>query len=72
MLREIGAAKNIEFRRRMLGRKLSVITLDDGGLSDNFLRIELSPARPPNQLIDVEIGAVTPGGLREATPLRIL
>ena len=72
VLREIGAAKNLEFRRRMIGRKLSVVTLDDGGLSDNFLRVELCPARPANQLIDVEIGAVTPGGLREASALTVL
>ena len=41
MLRELAAAKNLEFRRRMLGRTLPVVTLSDGALSDNFLKAEL-------------------------------
>ncbi|MGA2879635.1 MAG: tRNA (N(6)-L-threonylcarbamoyladenosine(37)-C(2))-methylthiotransferase MtaB [Bryobacteraceae bacterium] len=65
VLRELAAAKNLEFRRRMLGRTLSVVTLSDGALSDNFLKVELAARRERNQLMDVKIGSVTAAGLRE-------
>jgi threonylcarbamoyladenosine tRNA methylthiotransferase MtaB len=72
ILRELGAVKNVEFRRRMLGRTLSVITLGDGALSDNFLKVELATPRPANQLIEIKIGSVTAAGLREHSPLTVL
>jgi threonylcarbamoyladenosine tRNA methylthiotransferase MtaB len=72
ILRELAAMKNLEFRRRMLGRTLSVVTLADGALSDNFLKVELATPRPANQLIDVKIGSVTAGGLREYSALTVL
>ncbi len=72
ILRDLAAAKNLEFRRRMLGRTLSVVTLTEGALSDNFLKVELAAPRPANQLIDVKIGSVTAAGLRESSPLTIL
>ncbi len=72
VLRELGAQKNLEFRRRMVGRTLSVVTLENGALSSNFLKLELSTPREPNQLIDVPIGALSAIGLREATPLLVL
>jgi threonylcarbamoyladenosine tRNA methylthiotransferase MtaB len=72
MLRELAAKKNLEFRRRMLGRTLSVVTLTEGGLSDNFLKVELATRRPANELIDVKIGSLTPNGLREHTALAVL
>jgi threonylcarbamoyladenosine tRNA methylthiotransferase MtaB len=65
MLRELAAAKNLEFRRQMLGRTLPVVTLSDGALSDNFLKVELATPHDRNQLIDVKIGSVTANGLRE-------
>ncbi len=72
ILRELAAEKNLEFRRRMLGRTLSVVTLAEGALSDNFLKVELAAPRPANQLIDVKIGSVTPTGLREHAALTVL
>jgi threonylcarbamoyladenosine tRNA methylthiotransferase MtaB len=72
VLRELAAAKNLEFRRRMLGRALSVVTLGDGALSDNFLKVELATRRAANQLMDVRIGSVSPTGLREHSALAIL
>ena len=72
VLRELAAAKNLEFRRRMLGRTLSVVTLSDSALSDNFLKVELATRRGANRLIDVKIGSLTPAGLREHNPLAIL
>jgi threonylcarbamoyladenosine tRNA methylthiotransferase MtaB len=72
ILRELAAKKNLEFRRRMVGRTLSVVTLADGALSDNFLKVELATPRPANQLIDVKIGSVTNTGLREHAELIVL
>jgi threonylcarbamoyladenosine tRNA methylthiotransferase MtaB len=72
VLRELAAQKNLEFRRRMLGRTLSVVTLSDGALSDNFLKVDLATPREKNQLIDVKIGSLTSTGLREHNPLAVL
>jgi threonylcarbamoyladenosine tRNA methylthiotransferase MtaB len=72
VLRELAAEKNLEFRRRMLGRTLSVVTLTDGALSDNFLKVELATPRSSNQLMDVKIGSLTPNGLREHNALTVL
>jgi threonylcarbamoyladenosine tRNA methylthiotransferase MtaB len=71
-LRELAARKNIEFRSRMVGRKLSVVTLENGALSDNFLKVELAANRPVNSMIDVEIGGLTQQGLRERSPFVVL
>jgi threonylcarbamoyladenosine tRNA methylthiotransferase MtaB len=61
VLRELAAAKNLEFRRSMIGKRLSVVTLERGAvaLSSNYLKVELAEAREPNRLIEVEIGGVT-------------
>jgi len=45
VLRELAAEKNLEFRRAVMGRMLSVVTLEDGALSDNFLKVELATPR---------------------------
>jgi threonylcarbamoyladenosine tRNA methylthiotransferase MtaB len=72
ILRELAASKNLEFRRRMLGRTLSVVTLDEGALSDNFLKVELATPRPANQLVNLTIGSISATGLREHSMLRVL
>ena len=72
VLRELGARKNLAFREAMIGRTLSSVTLDRGALTDNFLRVELNPQRPPNRLIDVRIGAASATGLREFTAFPVL
>jgi threonylcarbamoyladenosine tRNA methylthiotransferase MtaB len=68
VLRELAAAKNSEFRERMVGRTLSAVTLHDTGtaLTDNYLKVELAVYREPNELVDLRIGGLTSGGLREA------
>ncbi len=73
-LRELAAQKNLEFRRRMIGRRLSVVTLQDGwlGLSDNYIQVALATQRPENRIVEVEIGGVTENGLREPALLNIL
>ena len=68
VLRELAAAKNLAFRESMVGRTLSAVTLHDTGiaLSGNYLKVELANAREANLLVDVRIGAVSEGGLKEA------
>jgi len=69
ILRELAASKNLAFRQSMQGRTLSVVTLEHGALSHNYLKVELASARPANQLIDVRIKSVTAAGLAEASGL---
>lgn len=72
ILRELAARKNLEFRRTMIGRTVSVVTLTDGALSDNFLKVELATPRAANRLIDVKIGGISASGLREHNALAVL
>jgi threonylcarbamoyladenosine tRNA methylthiotransferase MtaB len=73
LLRDLAAQKNLEFRRRMTGRTLSAVTLDNGrALTENYLNVELATPRPANQMVDLRIGAVTAAGLSEAGALTVL
>jgi threonylcarbamoyladenosine tRNA methylthiotransferase MtaB len=72
ILRELGARKNLEFRNSMIGRNLSVVTLAEGALSNNFLKVELASRRAANQMVDVNIGSLSANGLREHDPLPII
>lgn len=74
VLRELSAEKNLEFRRSMIGRTLSVVTLDEGraALSDNYLQVALARARPARRLLDVRIDGLTDDGLRELNPLAVV
>jgi threonylcarbamoyladenosine tRNA methylthiotransferase MtaB len=75
VLREIAQAKNLAFRQSMVGRRLSVVTLNEPAtaLSENYLPVRLSMPRPPNMILEVEIGGIDGAGLREAAPaLRIV
>jgi threonylcarbamoyladenosine tRNA methylthiotransferase MtaB len=67
ILRELAARKNLEFRRSMVGRTLSVVTLSEPGaaLSGNYLKVQLARPAEPNILVDVAIGGVTESGIRE-------
>jgi threonylcarbamoyladenosine tRNA methylthiotransferase MtaB len=61
VLRELAEAKNLEFRRSFVGRKLEVLTLRDGdaqsteALSDNFLKVRLAGRHAANQRMNVDI-----------------
>jgi threonylcarbamoyladenosine tRNA methylthiotransferase MtaB len=75
ILRRLAAAKNLEFRRRMIGKKLSVVTLNPPGaaLSDNYLHVELGHPETANQMMEVEIVSLTESGLwggRSACPTK--
>lgn len=74
ILREMAARKNLAFRQTMLGRTLSVVTLNDPGtaLSSNYLKVDLSRPSEPNRLMDVEVGGLTDNGLREKVSLPVL
>jgi threonylcarbamoyladenosine tRNA methylthiotransferase MtaB len=71
-LRELAARKNCEFRRSMIGETLSVVTLEDGALSDNYLKVKLAAPRAANLILDVRIGSETADGLAEAGAFQIL
>jgi threonylcarbamoyladenosine tRNA methylthiotransferase MtaB len=74
ILRELAAAKNREFRERMVGKTLSAVTLHEPGiaLTENYVKVELDHERAPNRLVDVKIGSVSESGLREAALLNVL
>jgi len=74
ILRELAAAKNLAFRSRMIGRRLSVVTLgrEREAISDNYIQVEMVSPQPPNRLLEVEVGGVTDQGVREADPLAVL
>jgi threonylcarbamoyladenosine tRNA methylthiotransferase MtaB len=74
VLRELSGRKNFAFRRRMIGKTLSAVTLEQRGaaLSSNFLKIELASIEEPNRLVDIAIGGLRPGGLCERTLLPVL
>ena len=72
-LRELAAARNLEFRRTMVGQTLSAVTLHDQGraLTGNYLTVELAKAREANRLITIHIGRVTGEGLEETCELPV-
>ncbi len=74
VLREISDRKNLEFRRRMMGKTLSAVTLEQRkmALTSNFLKVEMAEAREPNQVVDLAIGSLSPAGLREYSPFPII
>jgi len=72
VLRELSERKHLEFRRSMIGHTLSAVTLTEGALSSNFLKVELAAPRPANCLVDVRIGGVSGNGLREQGTLTVL
>jgi threonylcarbamoyladenosine tRNA methylthiotransferase MtaB len=78
VLRDLAARKNLEFRRSMIGKTISAVTLDHvnplavGALSENYLKIKLAAAHEPNRIVDVRIGGLTADGLHESGALAIM
>lgn len=74
ILRGLAAAKNEEFRRSFIGRKLSAVTLARGhrALSGNYIQVELAAPREPNRIIEVAVGGLSGKGVREQSLLPIL
>jgi len=72
ILRELASSKNRAFRQSMLGRTISVVTIEDGALSDNYLKVTLARPREANRIESVTIGGLTNDGLCESgTPLHL-
>jgi len=65
VLRELAGKKNLEFRRKFLGKTLEVITLQQGdddwteALSDNYLKLRLAGRHDANQILSAEISEVS-------------
>lgn len=74
VLQQLSASKNREFRRRQIGKRVSAVTISDLGiaLTTNFIRVELNEPSPACRRIEVELGALSDRGMREATPLLVL
>ena len=71
-LRELAAKKSLEFRRSVVGKTLSVVTLDNGtALSGNYLRVTLVAPRPANRIVEIRIGGVTTDGVCEVGTLPV-
>ena len=64
-LRELAAAKNLDFRRSMAGLRLSAVTLDGGtrALSSNYLQVELPGAVAARRVVETRITGLTATGL---------
>ena len=69
ILREMAAEKNREFRNQFIGRKLEIITLQDGdrdstaALTDNYLKVRLQGQYAANSWVKVEVAEVDDAGL---------
>jgi threonylcarbamoyladenosine tRNA methylthiotransferase MtaB len=69
VLRELAAEKNLEFRKKFIGRTLDVITLQAGGdgwteaLSENFLKIRLAGRHEANRVFTAQMAELTTEGL---------
>jgi len=78
VLRELAARKNLEFRRSMIGKTVSAVTLDHvdpptgGALTENYLKVKLATPRGANRIVDVKIGGVTDGGLYESGVMPVI
>jgi threonylcarbamoyladenosine tRNA methylthiotransferase MtaB len=73
-LRALSDQKNREFRRRLIGKTLSAVTLEQLGmaLTTNFVKVEMVRQRDPNRLVDLEIGSLSDAGLKEKLLLPVL
>lgn len=70
-LKKLSSDKNLAFRRRHVGRD-SVIFVEEmrrdgephlGGLTDNYLRVDLGPGTTDRTLMDVRLTDITDGGM---------
>jgi threonylcarbamoyladenosine tRNA methylthiotransferase MtaB len=74
ILRSLADRKNEEFRRRMIGKTLSSVTLEERGtaLTSNFLKVQMTQHREANQMLDLVIGSAHGNSLREHELLPIV
>jgi threonylcarbamoyladenosine tRNA methylthiotransferase MtaB len=68
MLRDLIARKNESFRRSMVGRKIEVLTLEDGSaISSNFVRVRVPDDVPQNRWIRVVVTNLQEDGLQASS-----
>jgi threonylcarbamoyladenosine tRNA methylthiotransferase MtaB len=74
ILRALAERKNREYRETFVGRRLSVVTIEDGrnALSTNYLKVKLARPREANRIEDIRIAGLTADGLYEAGVLPVL
>lgn len=66
-LQELADGKGREFRLRMVGKRVSVVTLEGGNegwtpaISANFQKVEVEGAMPANRMVDVKVSACGDG-----------
>lgn len=74
VLRALSERKNLEFRRALVGKTLSAVTLEQRGmaLTTNFVKVEIAQMHESNRLVDLQIGALSEVGLKERSLLPIL
>ena len=64
LLRELIARKNETFRRQMVGRRIEVLTLEDGtAISSNFVRVNVPAGTPVNRWTPVTVYDLSDDGL---------
>jgi len=72
-LRDLAARKNLEFRRSIVGKTISAVTLDNGeALTENYLKVALAAPRAANCIEKIRIGGLTSNGVCEIGVLPVL
>lgn len=74
ILQEVSARKNLDFRRKLIGTRTRAVTISDLGiaLTSNYVRVELNAPTPARQLVELELGAVSTRGMKQAAALLVL
>jgi threonylcarbamoyladenosine tRNA methylthiotransferase MtaB len=74
ILQELSARKTRDFHRGLLGKRFSAVTVSNHGvaLTTNYVRVQLQQPMPASQWLEVELGALSDRGMREASPLLVL
>jgi threonylcarbamoyladenosine tRNA methylthiotransferase MtaB len=74
VLQAVSEKKSRSFRERLRGKRFGAVVMGEGdvALTTNYVRVELAKARRSNEWIDVELGAVTGRGMREAAAFVVL
>jgi threonylcarbamoyladenosine tRNA methylthiotransferase MtaB len=68
MLRDLIARKNETFRRQMVGRRIEVLTLEDGSaISSNFVRVNVPEGTPINRWTSVMVNGLSEDGLQASS-----